>query len=71
MTRESYGADISELVISVPAEFDHLQRNYTSRAIELNKMAIRRIISEPTAAALAYGLHKKQGVEYIVVVDIG
>ena len=35
------------------------------------KMGVRRIISEPTAAALAYGLHKKRGIEYIVVVDVG
>lgn len=34
-------------------------------------MEVRRIISEPTAAALAYGLHKKKGVDYIVVVDLG
>lgn len=34
-------------------------------------MEVRRIVSEPTAAALAYGLHKKKGVEYIAVVDLG
>lgn len=33
--------------------------------------SVQRVVSEPTAAALAYGLHKKEGVEYIVVVDLG
>jgi molecular chaperone DnaK (HSP70) len=71
MAREFYGANIGEVVISVPAEFDQDQRIYTSRAVELAKMGVRRVISEPTAAALAYGLHKKKGVEYIAVVDVG
>lgn len=71
MAKEFYNSDISEVVISVPAEFDQIQRNFTSKAVELIKMGVRRIISEPTAAALAYGLHKKKGVEYIVVVDVG
>ena len=39
--------------------------------LHFSGMEVRRIISEPTAAALAYGLHKKKGVEYIVVVDLG
>lgn len=66
-----YGASIKEVVISVPAEFDQMQRNYTTKAVELTQMGVRRIISEPTAAALAYGLHTKKGVEYVIVVDIG
>ncbi len=37
----------------------------------MSGLEVRRVISEPTAAALAYGLHKKQGVEYVVVVDLG
>lgn len=40
-------------------------------ALKFLGMESRRVISEPTAAALAYGLHKKKGVEYIVVVDLG
>ena len=71
MAKEFYNSHISEVVISVPAEFDQIQRNFTSKAVELTKMGVRRIISEPTAAALAYGLHQKKGVEYIVVVDVG
>ncbi|KAK0395861.1 hypothetical protein QR680_001468 [Steinernema hermaphroditum] len=62
---------ISQVVISVPAEFDEVQRNATAKAASHAVMEVRRIISEPTAAALAYGLHKKKGVEYIVVVDLG
>lgn len=66
-----YKTPLRQVVISVPAEFDPQQRNYTERAALLASMEVRRIISEPTAAALAYGLHKKKGVEYIVVVDLG
>ncbi|KAK6113611.1 Hsp70 family protein [Brugia pahangi] len=53
------------------AEFDEEQRNATSLAVEKAGMESRRVISEPTAAALAYGLHKKKDVQYIVVVDLG
>lgn len=61
----------SEIVISVPAEFDLAQRNATCRAVESTGMKVRRVVSEPTAAALAYGLHTKEGVEYVAVVDLG
>ncbi|CAK5080552.1 unnamed protein product [Meloidogyne enterolobii] len=71
MVLEFYGANIKEVVISVPTEFDQMQRTYTNKTVDLAGMNVRRIISEPTAAALAYGLHEKKGVEYIVVVDIG
>ncbi|GMT15176.1 hypothetical protein PFISCL1PPCAC_6473 [Pristionchus fissidentatus] len=62
---------LTQVVISVPAEFEELQRNATAKAATLAGMEARRVISEPTAAALAYGLHKKKGVEHIVVVDLG
>jgi len=68
---KKYKTTIQQLVISVPAEFNEIQRNATGKAAELAGMEVRRIISEPTAAALAYGLHKKKGVEYIIVVDLG
>lgn len=68
---KKYKTPIKQVVISVPAEFDELQRNSTSDAAQLAGMEVRRVVSEPTAAALAYGLHKKKGVEYIVVVDLG
>jgi molecular chaperone DnaK (HSP70) len=71
MVADFYGTNINELVISVPTEFDQMQRNYTSRTVDLAGMNVRRVISEPTAAVLAYGLHEKKGVEYILVVDIG
>uniref|UniRef100_A0A915DRU6 Heat shock 70 kDa protein 13 n=1 Tax=Ditylenchus dipsaci TaxID=166011 RepID=A0A915DRU6_9BILA len=66
-----HSKSIKEVVISVPAEFDTIQRNYTGQAAQLAGMEVRRVISEPTAAALAYGLHKKKGVEYVLVVDLG
>ncbi|CAB3404616.1 unnamed protein product [Caenorhabditis bovis] len=65
------GATLAEAVISVPAEFGEKQRNATIKAAKLAGMNIRRVISEPTAASLAYGLHKKSGVENVVVVDFG
>ncbi|KAL3994341.1 Hsp70 family protein [Acanthocheilonema viteae] len=68
---KKYGNEIIQAVISVPAEFDDKQRNATVLALEKAGMESRRVISEPTAAALAYGLHKKKNVEYIVVVDLG
>ncbi|MFH4980178.1 hypothetical protein AB6A40_006887 [Gnathostoma spinigerum] len=68
---KKYGSTIAQGVISVPAEFDQEQRNATEKAANLAGVEIRRVISEPTAAALAYGLHNKKGVEYIMVIDLG
>eukprot|EP00116_Pleurobrachia_bachei_P006126 sb/3466388/ len=58
-------------VMSVPADFDEEQRNYTAQAGKLAGLKIKKIISEPTAAAMAYGLHKKDESAYVMVVDIG
>ena len=58
-------------VLSVPAEFNDEQRQATRQAAELSNLKAERIISEPTAAALAYGLHKKENVHYVLVIDIG
>jgi len=58
-------------VLSVPAEFDEEQRKATKRAAELIQLKVERIISEPTAAALAYGIHKRNNVRYVLVIDIG
>jgi stress 70 chaperone-associated protein len=58
-------------VLSVPAEFNEEQRQATRKAAELTQLKVERIISEPTAAALAYGLHKKDNVRYVLVIDIG
>lgn len=58
-------------VMSVPADFDMDQRNGTSKAGKLAGIDVKKIISEPTAAAMAYGLHQREGTSYVMVVDIG
>jgi len=58
-------------VLSVPAEFDDEQRKATKQAAQLIDLKVERIISEPTAAALAYGFHTKDNVRYVLVIDIG
>lgn len=68
---ESYlGEKIDEAVITVPAYFDDSQRKATKDAGEIAGFKVRRIINEPTAAALAYGLNKKKN-EQVVVYDFG
>jgi molecular chaperone DnaK len=67
---EKLGEKIEEAVITVPAYFDDAQRQATKEAGEIAGLKVRRIINEPTAAALAYGLDKKKG-EQIVVYDLG
>ena len=62
---------VTKAVLSVPAEFDMEQRNATIEAAKLAGIQVLRVINEPTAAALAYGLHKKEGVAYVMVVDLG
>ena len=64
------GEKITEAVITVPAYFDDAQRNATKAAGEVAGLNVRRIINEPTAAALAYGFNKKKD-EKIVVYDFG
>ncbi|NXC20823.1 HSP13 protein, partial [Corythaeola cristata] len=64
------GMPISKAVISVPAEFDERQRNSTIKAANLAGLNVLRVISEPTAAAMAYGLHKAD-VFNVLVVDLG
>lgn len=64
------GETIEEAVITVPAYFDDSQRQATKNAGEIAGLKVRRIINEPTAAALAYGLNKKNE-EKIVVYDFG
>lgn len=68
---ESYlGEDVKEAVITVPAYFDDAQRQATKQAGEIAGLDVKRIINEPTAAALAYGLDKKNA-HTIVVYDLG
>ena len=64
------GEKIEEAVITVPAYFDDSQRQATKNAGEIAGLKVRRIINEPTAAALAYGLNKQKD-EQIVVYDFG
>ena len=64
------GEPVSEAVITVPAYFDDSQRNATKDAGRIAGLDVLRIINEPTAAALAYGLDKKHE-HYIVVYDLG
>ncbi|MEM7698232.1 MAG: molecular chaperone DnaK [Verrucomicrobiota bacterium] len=64
------GETISEAVITVPAYFNDSQRNATKAAGEIAGLDVKRIVNEPTAAALAYGLDKK-GEEKIAVYDLG
>ncbi|XP_060629729.2 heat shock 70 kDa protein 13 [Anolis sagrei] len=70
ISEEYLGMPVSKAVISVPAEFDERQRNYTIKAANLAGLEILRVINEPTAAAMAYGLHKVD-VSNVLVVDLG
>ncbi|MDP4220026.1 MAG: molecular chaperone DnaK [Bacteroidota bacterium] len=71
-TAEDYlGTKITEAVITVPAYFNDAQRQATKDAGEIAGLTVRRIINEPTAAALAYGLDKKGKNEKIAVYDFG
>ncbi len=64
------GEKVDEAVITVPAYFDDAERQATKNAGEIAGLKVRRIINEPTAAALAYGLNKQKN-EKIVVYDLG
>ncbi|MEL0643112.1 molecular chaperone DnaK [Olleya sp. Ti.3.14] len=71
-TAEDYlGQDVTEAVITVPAYFNDSQRQATKEAGEIAGLKVRRIINEPTAAALAYGMDKKGTDQKIVVFDFG
>lgn len=67
---EKLGEKIEEAIITVPAYFDDSQRQATKNAGEIAGFKVRRILNEPTAAALAYGLNKKKN-ERVVVYDFG
>ena len=71
-TAEDYlGQDVSRAVITVPAYFNDAQRQATKEAGEIAGLTVERIINEPTAASLAYGLDKKTTDQKIVVFDFG
>jgi molecular chaperone HscC len=62
---------ITDAVITVPAYFNDLQRRATKLAGELAGLKVRRIINEPTAAALTYGFHDRDAQKHLLVVDLG
>jgi molecular chaperone DnaK len=71
-TAEDYlGAEVTDAVITVPAYFNDAQRQATKEAGEIAGLNVRRIINEPTAAALAYGLDKTKHDHKIAVFDLG
>src|SRR5881296_2650862 len=71
-TAEDYlGEEVTEAVITVPAYFNDSQRQATKDAGRIAGLEVKRIINEPTAAALAFGLDKKEGDRKIAVYDLG
>jgi len=71
-TAEDYlGQEVNEAVITVPAYFNDAQRQATKEAGEIAGLNVRRIVNEPTAAALAYGMDKKGKDQKIAVFDLG
>ena len=71
-TAEDYlGEPVTEAVVTVPAYFNDSQRQATKDAGKIAGLDVKRIINEPTAAALAYGMDKKRGYKKIAVFDLG
>lgn len=71
-TAEDYlGEEVTEAVITVPAYFNNHQRQATEDAGKIAGLKVRRVISEPTAAALAFGVDKKGGERKVAVYDLG
>ena len=71
-TAEDYlGEEVTEAVITVPAYFNDSQRQATKDAGKIAGLEVKRIINEPTAAALAYGMDKKRGDRKVAVYDLG
>ncbi|MEO0346015.1 MAG: molecular chaperone DnaK [Pseudomonadota bacterium] len=71
-TAEDYlGEEVTEAVITVPAYFNDSQRQATKDAGKIAGLEVKRIINEPTAAALAYGMDKKRGDRTVAVYDLG
>ena len=68
---EFLGEEVTEAVVTVPAYFNDSQRQATKDAGKIAGLDVKRIINEPTAAALAYGMDKKRGDSTIIVYDLG
>lgn len=65
------GCEVTEAVITVPAYFNDHQRKATKAAGEMAGLSVRRVLNEPTAAALAYGFHQRDSEKTLLVVDLG
>jgi len=65
------GEEVKQAVVTVPAYFNDAQRQATKDAGTISGMEVKRIINEPTAAAIAYGLDKKEGEKNVLVFDLG
>merc|ERR1711902_321804 len=71
-TAEAYlGKKVTHAVVTVPAYFNDAQRQATKDAGTISGMTVMRIINEPTAAAIAYGMDKKEGEKNVLVFDLG
>ena len=71
-TAEAYiGKEVKNAVVTVPAYFNDAQRQATKDAGVIAGLNVMRIINEPTAAAIAYGIDKKEGEKNILVFDLG
>jgi len=70
-TEAAFGARVTDAVITVPAYFNDTQRKATRHAAELAGLNVRRLLNEPTAAAMAYGLHQGDGDRKFLVLDLG
>ena len=71
-TAEQYlGTKVTHAVVTVPAYFNDAQRQATKDAGVIAGLTVMRIINEPTAAAIAYGLNKKEGEKNVLVFDLG
>ena len=71
MLKHIIGSPVTEAVITVPAYFTDAQRQATKDAGKIAGLDVKRIINEPTAAALAYGLDKEKADQKIMVYDLG
>lgn len=69
--QQHLGQTITEAVITVPAYFNDHQRKATKLAGEMAGLVVRRIINEPTAAALTYGFHDREAEKHLLVIDLG
>ena len=62
---------VSEAVVSVPAYFNDVQRKSTVSAAQMAGLKVKRLVNEPTAAAIAYGLHERPEHTHFIVIDLG